>query len=378
MHVPFSYLKEKFSEYRTKTIFDRMWHDVIKSGDFTLGKVVHEFESKFAKLIGATYAVGVANGTDALELSLLACGIKPGDEVICPANTFIASLGAVANVGAKPVLVDVDSRNVMDVSKIHSKLTDKTRGILPVHFCGTACDMKTINAMADHYNLSVIEDACQAYLCKDSDENYVGTTGDCGAFSLHPLKILNVMGDGGMITTNDKDIYEDLKLRQNHGLKDRDTIVKFPCRNSRLDSLHAVVGLQQISGVKSDVSKRQYNAKRYLEGLRDEVKILDHAVDNSVYHLFMIQCKTKPERELLYQHLIDKGVEAKIHYPIPLYQQDGLWTLKHKKGDFPMADHLCDTVITLPVHEHLTHGHITYTINTIREFYVELRKNRVS
>ncbi len=367
MKVRFSYLKDKFTKEKWDAISGLMWQDVISTGDFTLGKAVTRFEESFAKLMGVRFAIGVANGTDALELSLWANGVRAGDEVIVPANTFVASLGAIGNLQAVPVLVDVGTDYVLDVSKVEAAITDKTKAIIPVHFCGNPVDMPRLMALAHRYDLRVVEDACQAYLA-DINGQCVGTFGDCGAFSLHPLKILNVMGDGGVITTESETLYKELKLLQNHGLQDRDTITRFPCRNSRLDSVHAVVGNYQLEGVPENVERRRSNAHYYDKCLYGVVDVTLKDPDlKSCYHLYFIEVDERL-RDKLYSFLLGSGIEAKIHYPTPLYQQPGLRTLGYVKGDFPVADRQCKRIITLPVDEHLTREEQDYCVAKVREF----------
>ena len=367
MQVRYSYLKDKFTQQVAYDIFDKMWRDVVSTGDFTLGKAVKEFEKKFAAVMGVKHAIGVANGTDALELSLWANGVRAGDEVIAPANTFVASLGAIGNLQAKPVLVDIGHDYVMNADNIEKAITEKTKAIMPVHFCGNPVDMDKVLSIANKHKLSVIEDACQAYLAEYKGK-CVGSFGDCGAFSLHPLKILNVMGDGGMITTNSDMLYKELRLLQNHGLHDRDTITRFPCRNSRLDSIHAVVGDYQMSDVPGNVKKRRENAAFFDRKLKDCVSIIPRNQNFlSCYHLYFFEVDATI-RDQLYNHLIFSGIDAKIHYKTPLYQQVGLEGLGYKKGDFPLSDYLCDRIITLPVDEHMTSYMKEHCVETIKRF----------
>jgi dTDP-4-amino-4,6-dideoxygalactose transaminase len=344
-----------------------MWSQVVESGDFTLGRAVHEFEKNFAKLIGVKHAIGVANGTDALELSLWMAGVRFGDEVIVPANTFVASLGCIGNLQAKPVLVDIGLDYVMDPELIEAAITPKTKAIIPVHFCGNPVDMDKVMAVANKHGLAVIEDACQAYMAKYKDK-YVGGFGLTGAFSLHPLKILNVWGDGGMITTNNDKIADELRLLQNHGLQDRDTITRFPCRNSRLDSIHAVVGNMQIMDTPVNVERRRSNAAYYDGALRGHVHVINRDPDKqSVFHLYFIEVSAEL-RDKLYNYLLSAGVEAKIHYKTPLYLQPGLAGLGYEKGRFPVSDELCDRIITLPVDEFVTREMQDYVIKAVKEF----------
>lgn len=367
MNVRFSYLKDKFPKDVAYKIFDKMWSDVVSTGDFTLGKAVTDFEKKFAALMSVRFAVGVANGTDALELSLLVNGIQPGDEVIAPANTFVATLGAIGNVKAVPVLVDIGPDYVMNADNIERVITKKTKAIMPVHFTGEPCDMDKIMMVAKKHNLMVIEDACQAYLARFKGR-CVGTFGNCGAFSLHPLKILNCWGDGGVVTTNDERLYKELKLLQNHGMQDRDTYIRFPCRNSRLDSIHAVVCNMQLDDTPKGVIQRRKNAKYYDDALADVVYIPPRSPDfQSVFHLYMFEVAAG-KREPLYRFLVDAGIEAKVHYRTPLYLQQGLSSLGYQRGQFPVADDVCDRIITIPVDENVTKEMQDFVIAKIKEF----------
>ena len=236
MKVRYSYLKQQFSNCND------LWSDLKKfvvTGDFTLGKELTKFEKSFARLIGTKYAVGVNSGTDAIKLSLKTLGVGFGDEVITAANTFVATVGAITEIGAKPIFVDCDDTFCMDTEELEKKITKKTRAIVPVHFTGYMTDMPKLLKIAKKYNLPIIEDACQSILASINNKN-AGCWGDFGAFSLHPLKNINVWSDGGIITTNNKKFYKNLLLLRNHGLIDRDT-VKICGYNSRLDTFQAVV-----------------------------------------------------------------------------------------------------------------------------------------
>lgn len=368
MKVRFSYLKEKFNPIMAEHIWDRV-KDTVTSGDFTLGKEVQEFERRFAEMMGVKYAVGVANGTDALELSLYLCGVRAGDEVIAPANTFVASLGAIGNLQAKPVLVDMGPHYVMDPAKIEAAITPKTKAILPVHFCGNPVDMDEVMRISVKHNIPVVEDACQAFLASYKGA-CVGSIGLFGAFSLHPLKILNVWGDGGVITTNDETMYKELKLLQNHGMQSRDNITRFPCRNSRLDSIHAAVANYQLEDTPKNVKQRRLNAQYYSDRFSDirGVTLAPPREDiYSCHHLYFIEVD-QSLRGGLYNSLNASGIEAKIHYEIPLYQQPGLACLGYLPGNFPVADRQAKRYITLPVDELVTIEQMEYVVRKVEEF----------
>lgn len=368
MKVRFSYLKEKFSVAHADAIWSRMRATVTR-GDFTLGTEVKEFEKTFAEMMGCKYAVGVANGTDALELSLWLCGVRAGDEVIAPANTFVASLGAIGNLQATPVLIDMCEHYVMDAKLIEKAITKKTKAIMPVHFCGNPVDMDVVMEVANRHGIPVVEDACQAFLASYKGK-CVGNFGITGAFSLHPLKILNVWGDGGVVTTNDENMYNELKLLQNHGMFTRDNITRWPCRNSRLDSIHAAVANYQIHDTPTNVRQRRANALYYDMNLGDipGVHIAPPREDVfSCYHLYFMEVDSSIRNEL-YQFLLGSGIEAKIHYELPLYQQPGLSALGYLPGNFPKADKQSRRYITLPVDELVTEVMQDYVIGKVQEF----------
>jgi aminotransferase EvaB len=368
MKVRYSYLSEQFEN--PEPIFDDI-RELLTTGDFTLGKKVKEFEEKFAKLIGTKFAIGVGSGTDALKLSLKAIGVGPGDEVITAANTFIATAGAINEIGATPVFVDSNQWYVMDVAKVREKISPKTKAIMPVHFTGEPVDMDQLMYISKHYQIPIVEDACQSILAKWDNQN-CGTFGVAAGYSLHPLKNLNVWADGGVIVTNDEKIEKKLRLLRNHGLKTRDEISMFGY-NSRLDTIQAIVGLHLIDQAESITNKRRANAKYYDENLRDVVMVTPFRPKTaSCYHLYMFQVMPV-HREALLTHLLNSGIEAKVHYPIPLYRQEGLKHLGYKKGDFPLSDEQAEQVISLPVDQHLTKEQMDYCIEKVKDYFKGVR-----
>ena len=257
MKINWSYLPKQFDATAINSILEEL-REFLPSGDLTLGQPVKEFEARFASLIGSEFALGVNSGTDAIKLSLKALGVGPGDEVITTANTFIATVGAIGELFATPVFVDCTDNFCMDVSQVEGVITEKTKAIVPVHYAGQMTDMFELNKVAKKYNLPVVEDSCQCILGEIRGER-AGTFGHTGAFSLHPLKNLNVWGDGGMIVTNDPHVYDAISLLRNHGLRSRDDVEVLGC-NSRLDSVQAVVGNWLIDDVVSITNKRIKNA----------------------------------------------------------------------------------------------------------------------
>jgi len=365
MKVNYSYLKEQFKEH--KKIFENI-EKLLETSDFTLGKPMERFEQKFAKLCQTKYAVGIGSGTDALLLSLKALGIGAGDEVITAPNTFFATIGAIVTAGATPLFVDVNDEYNIDPELIGDAITDKTKALMPVHLTGCPADMPAIMDIAHKHNVYVIEDACQA-ISASIDGKKVGSFGITAGFSLHPLKNLNVWGDGGIITTNSDEMRDKLSLLRNHGLINRD-VCEFFAYNSRLDSLQAIVGNYLIEKAEDITNKRIENAKYYdeeLSKLSDYITIPPRRKNvRQVYHTYVIQAK---ERDKLLKFLLENGVEAKIHYPIPLHLQPAAKYLRYKEGDFPVCEEQAKSIITLPVHQHLTHEQKEYVVNKIKEFY---------
>ncbi len=364
MKVPWSYLPKQFA--RIEEILD-LFREFVPTGDFTLGKPVAEFEERFADLIGARFAIGVNSGTDALKLSLRAVGVGHGDEVITTANTFIATIGAIAETGARPVLVDCRDDFCMDVSQVEAAISPRTKAIMPVHLAGQMTDMPRLMAIAEKHGLPVVEDACQCILGAIEGRT-AGTFGAAAGFSLHPLKNLNVWGDGGVIVTSDTAVAEKLRLLRNHGLKTRDEI-SILGHNSRLDSLQAVVGNWLIGQVHQITDHRIANAARLDAGLRQisQIKIPPRAAGRKlVYHLYIVFAERRDE---LLQHCVQRGIEAKVHYPLPVYRQEGLAHFGYKEGAFPVSDRHAGSMISLPAHEHLSDEQLDYMSEVVREFY---------
>jgi len=365
MRVGYSYLKQQFAN------IDPYLSDIKKlilSEDLTLGKPVGEFEEGFSKLTGIPYAIGVSSGTDALILSLKILGIGPGDEVITTPNTFIATVGAIAMTGARPVFVDNNAEHTIDVTKIEKAITKRTKAIMPVHLSGTPADMPAIMKIAKRHSLRVVEDAAQAILAS-IDGKHVGSWGDAAGFSLHPLKNLNVWGDGGLIVTRSKELYKKLRLFRNHGLVNRDE-VEFFGHNCRLDSLHAVIGNRLIKEAHFITNKRIEYANQFDEAFKKipEFITLPPRRRNfkRVYHTYVIHAK---RRDALLKRLLENGIDAKVHYPIPLHLQKAAKYLGYKKGDFPVCEAHCRNIITLPVHQYLTQEQMDYMIDCVYNFY---------
>jgi dTDP-4-amino-4,6-dideoxygalactose transaminase len=364
--VPFNYLSQQFGDVEP---YLEEWGRLAASGEFTLGPYVEAFEAKFANYVGARHCISTNNGTDALILALKAAGIGPGDEVITVTNSFYATAGAIVAAGARPVLVDCDERFQMDAGKISPAVTKKTRAILPVHWAGASPDMHRILDVAEAYNLAVIEDACPA-VGATVDGKHAGTLGKLGAFSMHPLKPLNVMGDGGMTVTDDDALARWMRKYRNHGMADRDHI-DFWGVNMRLQPFQAIVGSRVLDTVADLVKVRNRNARQLDEGLRqmpEFVTVAERLAGNIEAQQLYMACFD--HRDELLRFLIGRGIEAKVHYPVPLHLQKAALDLGYKRGDFPVAEYQADHLITLPGHQFITAEQIDYTLETIREFYV--------
>ena len=366
MKVRYSYLKDQFSNCPD------LWSKLkkfVSTGDFTLGKPLIEFEKKFAKLIGTKYAVGVNSGTDAIKLSLKALDVKQGDEIITAANTFVATIGAIVELGAKPIFVDCDDTFCMNVDQVKKKITKRTKAIVPVHFTGYMSDMVKLKKISKEHKLPIVEDACQSILGSINKKN-AGTWGEFGAFSLHPLKNINVWSDGGIITTNNKNFYNKLLLLRNHGLVDRDT-VKISGYNSRLDTFQSVVGNWLLPKAHTIANQRIKNAKYFDKNFKKlkEITIPPRPKNYKiVFHLYIVFAK---RRDQLLKYCHAKGIEAKVHYPKPMYLQESLKNLRHKKGDFPITDSHTKSIITFPCDQHLKKKHLDYIIKVVNDFYTK-------
>ncbi|MDP1614249.1 MAG: DegT/DnrJ/EryC1/StrS family aminotransferase [Methylococcales bacterium] len=365
MRVPYSYLERQFAN--VDLYLDDL-REFVKTADFTLGAELEKFEQQFARLHKAPHAIGVGTGTDALAMSLKMLNVGPGDEVITCANTFIATVGSIVQVGATPVLVDSENGYVIDPDKIEAAITAKTKVIMPVHYTGNLADMPKISAIAKKHNLHVVEDACQTILGA-IDGKPAGSWGAFAAFSLHPLKNLNVWSDAGVIITHSDEYAEKLRRYRNHGMINRDVCAEFGI-NCRMDTVQAVIANRLITQLEEITRKRIAIAHRYDAAFADLKDYIDVPVRrkgvNHVFHIYVIRVKY---RDQLHAFLTKMGIEVKIHYPIPMHLQPAAHYLGYKKGDFPIAEAHGPQVITLPAHPYLNEDEIVYIIAKVKEFY---------
>ena len=368
--VPYSYLKEQFHD--PEPILET-FREQLNRCEFTFGKELEEFEQKMANYIGVKYVLGTSSGTMALTMLFQAAGIGYGDEVITVSQTFVATIGSIVALGARPYFVDVLDDFTMDPELIEHAITKKTRAIMPVHYSGNPSRMQRIMEIAEKHKIPVIEDSCCAISGKINGK-HVGTFGKGGAFSLHPLKNLNVWGDGGFIVTNDKEIYDRIFLLRNHGLRNRDEVEIFG-HNARLDTIQAIVGNYLYDQINDITDKRIANAKKYDTALseselKEYIQIPPRREGvRHVYHMYMIIVKY---RDQLLKYLIDKGIEAKIHYPIPMHLQKAVLNQKEPftRTTLTRTEAQVKSLITLPVHQHLTKEQTDHVIKAIREFYI--------
>ena len=339
--------------------------EFMSGGHYVLGDVVSEFEQNIADYCGCDYAVALNSGTDALVCSLHAIGVRPGDEVITPPNSFVASTAAIVHLGARPVFVDVSEDQMLDPSLIEAAITKKTKAIMPVHLTGRMAKMDQIIEIANQYGLDVIEDSAQsigsAFKGKKS-----GAYGRVGCFSTHPLKNLNACGDGGFIVTNDLDIANKIKSMRNHGLIDRNVVEEFGFV-SRLDSLQAVILNYRLSKLSSVIERRRQNAKAYLRALNQDHIFFpneDHDYFDT-HHTFVVQIDKRDEAM---NHLLGKGINTAIHYPIPIHLQPAAKNLGYGSGDFPIAEEQARRIVSLPINQYLKSDEIDFVATTLNDF----------
>jgi dTDP-4-amino-4,6-dideoxygalactose transaminase len=365
MQVPYINLGLQHKEIKAE-ILDRIGK-LLDNGQFIMGEELAAFEKSFAELCGVKYALGLANGTDALFLALMALGIGKGDEVITAPNSFLASASSVAIAGATPVFADVLDDFNLDPAQVEKAITSRTKAMIVVHLTGRPAKMDELMAIAKKHNLHVIEDCAQA-IGSTYDGKGVGSFGTFGCFSLHPLKNLAACGDGGMITTNDDALYQHLLKSRNHGLRNRDECELWSY-NSRLDNLQAAILNVKLKELGKWTARRRAIASMYqqkLNGVGDLIVPKDAGKEKAVYHTFIIQTS---KRDALKQYLADHGIDTKVHYPIPIHLQDAAKYLGYKKGDFPVTERHTATMMSLPVFAELTDEQVNYVADTIISFY---------
>ena len=361
MKVPFvSFLPmERELDKELRNAFDR----VFARSWYIEGVEDKAFEKAFAEYCGTKYCVGVGNGLDALMLALKALGIGDGDEVIVPSNTYIATALAVTYVGATPVFVEpfISTFNI-NPALIEEKITEKTKAIMPVHLYGQPCDMDPIMAIAKKYDLKVVEDCAQAHGAIYKGQR-VGTFGDAAGFSFYPGKNLGALGDAGAVVTNNKDLADKIRALGNYG-SDYKYHHIYKGNNSRLDEFQAAFLSVKLAYLDKMNSDRRRIASRYLNEITNPEVVLPTVVDSMVpvWHIFGLRCKNRTAFE---KHLNDKGIGTNKHYPIPIHMQDCYKDLGYKKGDFPVAEKISMTELSIPMYYGMTDDEIGYVIDAI-------------
>ncbi|MBI2822294.1 MAG: DegT/DnrJ/EryC1/StrS family aminotransferase [Acidobacteria bacterium] len=365
MQIPFVDLKSQTGSL-TEEILQAIG-GVLRRADFVLGEEVALFEKDFADYCGVEHAVGVDSGISALELGLRALGIKPGDEVITVANTFIATASAISFAGARPVLVDVDPESYnMGLQTLEGAITERTRAIVPVHLYGQPADMDGIAAVAAEHGLVVLEDACQAHGARYKRRR-AGSLGDAAAFSFYPGKNLGAFGDGGMLVTNRADVAEQVRMLRNYG-QSRKYIHEFLAFNRRLDTIQAAILRVKLRYLDEWNQNRRRCAQCYnqlLQGLDVATPRVGGAGDH-VYHLYVIRCR---QRDELKAWLEGRGIATGMHYPLPIHLQPAYRDLNYPQGGFPVTEKLAGEILSLPMYPELQESQIAQVAQAIRDFF---------
>ena len=363
MKIKFNQLDRGYRRYKDE--YDKAAIATLESGWYVLGESVDKFEKEFAQFIKAKYCVGLNSGLDALILAFRALDVGAGDEVIVPANTYIASVLGITDNGATPIFVEPDEFYNLDADKIEEKITDKTKAILAVHLYGQASNIRKIRAIADKYNLYLIEDCAQSHGAH-YEGRMTGTWGDIGCFSYYPTKNIGAFGDSGSIVTGNYEIYEKIKMLRNYGsrIKYHNEILGV---NSRLDEIQAALLTVKLSHYNELRAERESIARRYLEGIKNKNIILPTIREGAehVWHLFVVKTT---KRKKFQQFLADNDIGTQIHYPIPPHLSEAYNYLGHKVGDFPITEGYAGTVISLPLYEGMTDEEIDYVIDTINRY----------
>ena len=363
MKINFNQLDRGYHKYKSE--YDQAAIEVLESGWYILGDRGIRFEKEFANFMGSQYCVGLNSGLDALILAFRSLEIGVGDEVIVPANTYIASVLGITENKATPVFVEPDEFYNLDADKIEAKITNRTKAILVVHLYGQAANMKKIKEIADKHNLYLVEDCAQSHGARYEDK-ISGTWGDIGCFSFYPTKNMGAFGDSGAIVTNNDQIYEKMKMIRNYGSK-----VKYHNEilgiNSRLDEIQASLLSVKLSHYNELRIERESIAKRYLCGIINKNIELPSVRNKAehVWHLFVVKVQN---RDKLQTYLNESGIGTQAHYPIPPHLAKAYGYLKYKNGDFPIPENYANTVVSLPLYEGMTDEEVDYVIQIINKY----------
>ena len=370
MEIPFADLRPMHDEIRAE--LDAAYNRVMENSWFIQGKALEAFEKEFASYIGVKHCIGVATGLDALYLVLKAYGIGAGDEVIVPANTFIATALAVSYAGARPVLVEPEIATFnIDATRIEAAITDNTKAIMAVHLQGRCCDMDEINRIAKKHNLRVIEDAAQAHGARYKGK-MAGSLGDAAGFSFYPGKNLGALGDGGCVTTDDDDLADKVRALGNYGADYKYHHI-YKGTNSRLDEIQAAFLRVKLPHLSRWNESRRRTAAHYLAEIKNpliELPLSSTEEYEHVYHVFVIRCKMRDELE---KYLSKNGINTVKHYPISIHRQKAYSDLGYPEGSFPCAEEISSTVLSLPMYYGISDEQVEYVVDAINSFWPYIR-----
>lgn len=368
MQVPFLDLSIMHRELRTE--LDQAYKSVMDSNYFIQGEQCAKFEEEFAQYCGVDYCIGVASGLDAIYLILKAMGIGKGDEVIVPANTFIATALAVSYTGATPVLVDPEWETFnIDVSKIEEKINTRTRAIIAVHLQGRTADMDAVCDIAKRYNLRVIEDSAQAHGAKYKGR-HTGQLGDAAAFSFYPGKNLGALGDGGCVVTQDLELAKKVRALGNYGAIEKYHHI-YQGNNSRLDEMQAAFLRVKLSRLDQWNKERRVIAQFYREAIKNPMIMLPAKSDEEYEHIYHVFAIRSEHRDQLEDYLRQNGIGTVKHYPIPIHMQKAYEGLQLPKGSYPIAEKISETVLSIPIFYGMSQEQMQYVADVINQFKVE-------
>lgn len=363
MKIPFNKLSPLYEKYREE--FDQAALRVLSSGWYILGDEVESFEKEFADFIGSSYCLGLNSGLDSLVLAIRALGIRPGDEVIVQANTYIATVLGITENGATPVFAEPDGYYGIDPEKIEEAITPRTRAILPVHLYGQPCDMDKIQEIGKIHGIPVIEDCAQSHGASFRGK-MTGNFGSIGCFSFFPTKNLGAFGDGGAIVTNHKELAEKMMMLRNYGSRSKYNH-EITGVNSRLDEMQAALLRVKLKYLENILEERKQIAEFYLRGIDNPLVELPRVRPGArhTWHLFVIQT---PKRDDLRKHLAEQGIGTSIHYPIPPHLSEAYGYLGYKRGSFPKTEGLADSILSLPMYNGMTEEEMGYVVDGVNGF----------
>lgn len=363
MNIKFNILDRQYQKYAKE--YDEAALDVLRSGWYILGNEVVAFEKNFSGYIGTDYCVGLNSGLDALILAIRALGIGTGDEVLVPANTYIATVLGITENHAVPVFVEPDEYYNIDANIIEERITPRTKAILVVHLYGQACNMTSVLEIAKKHHLSVIEDCAQAHGATWNGKK-VGSFGDVGCFSFFPTKNLGAFGDGGAITTNSAELAEKVQKLRNYG-----SVIKYHHEiegvNSRLDEMQAALLSVKLKHLNELTAERVSIAERYCNEIKNPMVYLPlcRELATHVYHLFVVRIK---ERDRFQEYLKQRGIDTQIHYPIPPHKSKCYEQYDWSKVELPITEQYSDEIVSLPLYNGMTDDEISYVIKTVNRF----------